>query len=102
MTRWAPWILVIGLLAANLALGQRTQQRQPQPQALQALPQVSPGRYQITSGVSFTGSAKCIYILDTSTADMFCLDNPQVSAGGPRWAITYAGNVAQMVSNAQR
>lgn len=102
MTRWVPWVLVIGLLAANLALGQRPQQPRPPQPALQGLPQSSPGRYQITSGVSFTGSAKCIYILDTSTGDMFCLDNPQISTGGPRWAITYAGNVSQMIGNAQR
>ncbi len=102
MTRWVPWVLVIGLLAVNLALGQRPQPREPQQQARQGLSQSSPGRYQITSGVSLTGSAKCLYILDTTTADMFCLDNPQISAAGPRWAITYAGNVAQMVGNVQR
>jgi hypothetical protein len=85
---------LLTFLAAVLvsdALGQRP--------ALQA--QGQPTRYQIAGGQSIAGTA-CLYVLDQTSGDLFCLDSPQATGKGSNWNVGYSGNVGQLVARARR
>lgn len=106
--RSAAIAMLLTILAAALvseALGQRPSLsgQAPLGQRLGQQAPAQPGRYQVTGGTSANGRQGCLYVLDQSSGDLYCLDAPQIVGNNlPKWNVSYVGNVEQMVTQGRR